>query len=132
MAQSSDSQTGGATSGVCHFDNAMKFSAWHSRVSFTEGLLFALLPDILIFMDIVVKYVSSAFKHKITEANIRHAILNWIYDDIFEDDPNKHLLIGFDSNANLLEILYNVVDEQNLKVFHAMKCRDELLLLINK
>ena len=38
----------------------------------------------------------------------------------------------FDSNANLLKILYNVVDEQNLKVFHAMKCRDELLPLLDK
>ncbi|MCL2215369.1 MAG: hypothetical protein FWC06_09250 [Treponema sp.] len=33
-----------------------------------------------------------------------HAILNWRYDDIVEGDPGKHLLIGFDSNANLLEI----------------------------
>jgi len=72
-------------------------------------------------MEIVVKYVPSAFKHNITEANIRHAILNWRYDDVFEDDPDKHLLIGFDSNANLLEIMYNVIDEQTVRVFHAMK-----------
>jgi hypothetical protein len=73
-------------------------------------------------MEIVVKYTSSAFKHNITEANIRHAILNWRYDDVFEDDPDKHLLIGFDSNANLLEIMYNVIDEHTVRVFHAMKC----------
>ena len=73
-------------------------------------------------MDVVVKYASSAFKHGITETNIRHAILNWRYDDIVEDDPGKHLLIGFDSNANLLEIMYNVIDEQIVRVFHAMKC----------
>ena len=72
-------------------------------------------------MEIVVKYVPSAFKHNITEANIRHAILNWRYDDVFENDPDKHLLIGFDSNANLLEIMYNVIDEQTVRVFHAMK-----------
>jgi len=76
-------------------------------------------------MEIVVKYVPSAFKHKITEPNIRHAILNWRYDDIVEDDPDKHLLIGFDSNANLLEIMYNVIDERTVKVFHAMKCTNE-------
>ena len=73
-------------------------------------------------MEVVVKYVPSAFKHGITEANIRHAILNWRYDDIFEDDPGKHLLMGFDSNANLLEIMYNVIDERTVRVFHAMKC----------
>ena len=83
-------------------------------------------------MDIVVKCVPSAFKHGVTEANIRHAILNWRYDDKFADDPEKHLLIGFDTNANLLEIMYNVIDEQNLKVFHAMKCRNAFLLLLNE
>jgi hypothetical protein len=83
-------------------------------------------------MDVIVKFVPSAFKHGITEANIRHAILNWKYDDIFEDEPDKHLLIGFDSNANLLEIMYNVIDEQNLKVFHAMKCRDSFLIFLEK
>jgi len=81
-------------------------------------------------MEVVVKLVPSAFKHGITEANIRHAIVNWRYDDVFEDDPEKHLLLGFDSNANLLEIMYNVIDEHSLKVFHAMKCRDALLPLL--
>ena len=83
-------------------------------------------------MDVIVRCVPSAFKHGITEANIRHAILNWLYDDNFDDEPHKHLLIGFDSNANLLEIMYNVIDEQNLKVFHAMKCRDSLTDLLEK
>ena len=83
-------------------------------------------------MEVFVKCVPSAFKHGVTEANIRHAILNWEYDDVFEDDPDKHLLIGFDSNINLLEIMYNVIDEQNLKVFHAMPCRDAFLPLLNR
>jgi hypothetical protein len=73
-------------------------------------------------VDVVVKFVSSAFKHSITEADIRHVILNWRYDDIVANDPGKHLLIGFDSNANLLEIMYNVIDEHTVRVFHAMKC----------
>ena len=83
-------------------------------------------------MDVMIKFVPSAFKHGLTENNIRHAILNWKYDDIFENDPDKYLLIGFDSNANLLEIMYNVIDEQNLKVFHAMKCRDAFLSLLEQ
>jgi hypothetical protein len=83
-------------------------------------------------MDVVIKCVPSAFKHGITETNIRHAILNWKYDDMFEDDPDKYLLIGFDNNANLLEIMYNVVDNGSIKVFHAMKCRNSLLPLLYK
>ena len=82
-------------------------------------------------MEIVVKFVTSAFKHGVTETNIRHTILNWKYDDVFEDDPKKHLLIGFDSNANLLEIMYNVIDEQTVLVFHAMKCTNEHRDLLN-
>ena len=82
-------------------------------------------------MDIFVKYAPSAFKHDITEANIRHCILNWRYDDIMEDDPDKNLLIGFDSNANLLEIIYNVIDERTVRVFHAMKCTKEHRKLID-
>jgi hypothetical protein len=66
-----------------------------------------------------------------TEADIRHAILNWRYDDIVEDDPHKHLLIGFDRNANLLEIMYNVIDEQTVRVFHAMRCTNEHRALLN-
>jgi len=81
-------------------------------------------------MEVFVKCVPSAFKHGITEANIRHAILNWRYDDIVEDDPGKHLLIGFDSNANLLEIMYNVIDEQTVRVFHAMKCTNVYLAML--
>jgi hypothetical protein len=75
---------------------------------------------------------SIAFKYNVSEANIRHAILNYIYDDIIDDDPEKHLLIGFDNNANLLEILYNVINEQYIKVFHAMRCRDVLLPLLGR
>jgi hypothetical protein len=81
-------------------------------------------------MEVFVKCVPSALKHGITEANIRHAILNWRYDDIVEDDPGKHLLIGFDSNANLLEIMYNVIDEQTVRVFHAMKCTNVHLAML--
>ena len=64
--------------------------------------------------------------------NIRHAILNWKYDDTFEEDPEKHLLIGFDRNANLLEIMYNVIDEQTIKVFHAMKCTNTFRVLLDR
>jgi hypothetical protein len=83
-------------------------------------------------MDVTVKCVPSAFKHGVTETNIRHAIRNWKYDDTFEADPEKHLLIGFDLNANLLEIMYNVIDEQTIKVFHAMKCTNTFRVLLDR
>jgi len=86
----------------------------------------------ILLMDVVVKFIPSAFKHGFTETNIRHAILNFKYDDVFDDEHDKHLLIGFDNNANLLEIMYNVIDEQNIKVFHAMKCRNAFFPLLKE
>jgi hypothetical protein len=83
-------------------------------------------------MDVTIKYTQSAFKHGVTEADIRHAVMNLLYDDMFDDDLNKHLLLGFDSNANLLEILYNVVDGQMVRVFHAMPCRTAFIALLNQ
>jgi hypothetical protein len=46
-----------------------------------------------------------------------------IADFPVEGEEEKNLLIGFDLNANVLEILYNVMGDQRINVFHAMKCR---------
>jgi hypothetical protein len=77
-----------------------------------------------------IQFTESAFEHKIEEADIRHALNTFIYEEPFEDFENKVLLIGFDRIGNLLEIAYNVVDDSLIKVFHAMKCRNEYLKLI--
>ena len=87
-------------------------------------------------MDVDIRFSESAFKHGITMADIRWAFDNVLYDEQFcesggnADIGSKHLLIGFDRNANHLEIMYNVIDEDTLKVFHAMKCRNIFLPLI--
>ncbi|MDR1211213.1 MAG: hypothetical protein LBK40_03165 [Spirochaetaceae bacterium] len=74
-------------------------------------------------MEVAIELHQSALKHGISEADIKGAIKNVIYDDIVDGFDDKHLLLGFDSNGNLLEILYNFIDEQSVNVFHAMKCR---------
>jgi len=78
----------------------------------------------------VIEYAKSAFKHGISEEAIRHAILNPVYDEIQDESDDKHLLMGFDSSMNLLEIAYNVIDEKTFKVFHAMKCRNSYYELL--
>ena len=61
---------------------------------------------------------------------------NVLYDERLDDSDDddeinaRYLLIGFDRNANLLEIIYKVIDENTIKVFHAMKCRNIYLPLI--
>ncbi|MDR0683718.1 MAG: hypothetical protein LBF83_01110 [Spirochaetaceae bacterium] len=83
-------------------------------------------------MEIVVKFAPSAFKHGITGEDIYHALNNAEYDDVLDDDHTKHLVMGFDRRTNLLEILYNVIDEQTVRVFHAMKCRHIFRVLLEK
>jgi len=46
-----------------------------------------------------------------------------VFDHPLAGEEEKNLLIGFDTKANLLEILYNVIEEQRINVFHAMKYR---------
>jgi hypothetical protein len=81
-------------------------------------------------MDI--KFKASAFSHKITEADIRHAFLNPYYDGPIEDDKlknNRYIRLGFDKVGNLLEILYNEYDD-HVCIFHAMKCRSIFFSLL--
>jgi len=87
-------------------------------------------------MGIAVKFSRSAFKHGITEADIRTAFDSALYDERLDESDcedefdARYLLIGFGRSANLLEVLYNVVDADTLKVFHAMPCRNIYLPLI--
>ena len=81
-------------------------------------------------MDMEIKYVRSAFKHHATEEDIRWAFDTARYDELLS--AGKYLLIGFDRNANLLEILYNVLDHDTINVFHAMPCRNIYLPLLPK
>jgi hypothetical protein len=83
-------------------------------------------------MEVVVKFVPSAFKHGITRTDIYHVLNHAEYDDVLDDDNEKHLVLGFDNQANLLEILYNVIDERTVKVFHAMRCTHNFRGLLNR
>ena len=44
---------------------------------------------------------------------------------------DKHLLIGFDRGGNLLEVMYNDIDDDSINVFHAMKCRNIFYSLLD-
>ncbi|MFP3041293.1 hypothetical protein LQZ19_05670 [Treponema primitia] len=86
-------------------------------------------------MDVGIEFTQSAFKHGINEIDIRWAIDTAKYDGSLEDDEdaeNKRVLIGFDRNARTLEIFYNVLDSDTVRVFHAMKCRNSFKHLLEK
>jgi hypothetical protein len=70
-----------------------------------------------------IEFNPSAFKHGVTEADIRFAFDNKVFDHPIARQEEKNLLVGFDARLNPIEILYNEIDEHTVNVFHAMKCR---------
>jgi hypothetical protein len=74
-------------------------------------------------VDTGIEFNQAAFRHGVTEADIRCAFAHNIFDHPVAGEDNKYLLIGFDTNANAIEILYNFISDHHINVFHAMKCR---------
>jgi hypothetical protein len=75
-------------------------------------------------MYINISFNPAAFKHGVTEDDIRWAIKTHLCDILMDCYDNKYAIIGFDTSGNLIEIMYNLIDEQSINVFHAMRCRD--------
>jgi hypothetical protein len=57
------------------------------------------------------------------EINILYSLERSIYDETLETDPNKTLSIGYDGNARLLEVIFHVLTDGHIVVFHSMPCR---------
>ena len=72
-------------------------------------------------------YNPSAFKHGFTEADVLKAIESKIYEGPVEGFENKYAIIGFDTKRNLLEILYNIIDNESINIFHVMRCRNSFI-----
>jgi hypothetical protein len=83
-------------------------------------------------MELTIVCKPSAFKHGISETDIRWAFNTARYDRFMEGDGNRYLLIGFDTRGNPLEVMYNDLGDQRVNVFHAMKCRDALFSLLDQ
>ena len=66
--------------------------------------------------------VPSAFKHRISEADIRRAVMTPISEALIDEYEDTYAIIGFDAKGNTLEILYNFLDDQTMEVYHAMRC----------
>ena len=96
-------------------------------------------------MDVSLEFNQAAFIHNVTEEDIRFAFepqpspqgegspldtarYEGSIDE--EESDNKYLVIGFDRKALPLEVMYNVIDENTINVFHAMRCRKNFLHLI--
>jgi len=69
-------------------------------------------------------FTPSAFKHRVSEADIRWAVRTFICDVLIDEYENKYAIIGFDTKGNVIEIMYNLINDKLIKVFHAMRCRE--------
>jgi len=70
-----------------------------------------------------IEILQSATKHGQSRSDILYALERSIYDETLESEPNKTLSIGYDGNARLLEVIFHVVTDEHIVVFHAMPCR---------
>jgi hypothetical protein len=77
--------------------------------------------------EVDVEVVPSAMKHGKTVADILKTLDHIIFDETITADPNKTLAVGFDVNANLCEVIFHVVSDEHIVVFHAMPCRKKYL-----
>jgi hypothetical protein len=80
----------------------------------------------------IIKINDAAFKHGVTEPDIHRALSTVLFDSLLPKYFNKYLLIGFDMNGNLLEIMYNIGQNGSVNIFHAMKCRKEFYHFIER
>ena len=85
-------------------------------------------------MDTIIEFNDAAFNHDVSKDDIRKAFDTAKYDGWFNerDQKDQYLLIGFDLKGNPLEIMYNIIDNETISVFHAMPCRSIFYHLLPK
>ena len=63
--------------------------------------------------------------------DIKQAGRTKIYEDTLEGEDDTYVIIGFDTVANPIEVFYNIIDDETIKVFHAMALRDKTAAQMN-
>ena len=81
-------------------------------------------------IEIVIK--QSSFKHGVTEADIRWAFNTVEFDELIKGFENKYRLLGFNTKGNMIEVLYNLINDRKVIVFHAFPCTDGFLRSLSK
>ena len=63
--------------------------------------------------------------------DIKQAYRTKIFEDTLEGKDGVYIIIGFDTVANPVEVFYNIIDDETIRVFHAMALRDKTAALMN-
>ena len=83
-------------------------------------------------MELEFIFRKSALKHNLDEEDIRNVFKTCRYMSQYNNRENVYLLLGFNTKANPVEILYNEFEENGVNVFHAMPCRDQFITLFEE
>jgi len=75
-------------------------------------------------MEPEIVFVPSAFKHGVKREDIIHAYRTRMGDRLLESYSNKFGFFGFNRAGNPVEVFYNPIGDDKIKVFHAMDCRN--------
>jgi len=77
-------------------------------------------------------FVPSAFRHGYTQDDIEWAIETKIYEGLLNGEDEIYALIGFDTAGNPIEIFYNIIDDETIKIFHTMQLRTKIAVQMKK
>ena len=117
------------------FKNEKRYKVWYKlRHCGILTLLFLYVGAVrmgdmheILGRKVEIEILSSAHRHKISDSDIIHSLRQSIYDETIQTDPNKTLSLGFDTKARLLEIIFHVITDNKIVVFHAMPCRKKYI-----
>ena len=70
--------------------------------------------------------IESAFRHGYTQDDIEKAIETNIYEGLLLGEDDIFALVGFDTRGNPMEVFYNLIDDNTIKVFHAIELREKV------
>jgi hypothetical protein len=88
-------------------------------------------PCSIVFMEPEILCVPSAYKHGYTQDDIKRAFRTKIYEGLLRGEDDTNVIIGFDTVANPIEVFYNIIDDETIRVFHAMALRDKTAALMD-
>jgi hypothetical protein len=71
-------------------------------------------------MEVDVEFNDAAFRHGISREDILHAFQHYKFDGPMEALEDKYIRLGVDRAGNLLELMYNEIDDDTVVIFHAM------------
>ena len=88
------------------------------------------LDTLFSYYNKVVEIHDSARRHGLADYDILHAIDHALAIEDVGEDPDRWLIIGPDTSANLLEVVVMITAEGSQIAIHAMPLRDKYARLL--